>query len=87
LCGIAGVFSFGYQTEKIDNRELQRMREAMLTRGPDSSGQWTHQNQKLGLAHQRLSIVDLTSAGDQPMLSKEHGLVIVFNGEIYNHVT
>jgi asparagine synthase (glutamine-hydrolysing) len=86
LCGIAGVFSFGYQTEKIDNRELQIMRGAMLTRGPDSFGQWTHQNQKLGLAHQRLSIIDLSSAGDQPMFSKEHGLVIVFNGEIYNHV-
>jgi asparagine synthase (glutamine-hydrolysing) len=86
LCGIAGVFSFGYQAEKIDIRELQRMRGAMLSRGPDNSGQWIHQNQKLGLAHQRLSIVDLSSAGDQPMLSKEHGLVIVFNGEIYNHV-
>lgn len=62
------------------------MRDAMLSRGPDSSGQWIHVNQKLGLAHQRLSIVDLTSAGDQPMFSKEHGLAIVFNGEIYNHI-
>lgn len=86
MCGIAGVFSFGYRAEKIETRELQRMREAMLSRGPDSSGQWIHQNQKLGLAHQRLSIIDISSAGDQPMLSKEHGLVIVFNGEIYNYV-
>ncbi len=54
-------------------------------RGPDAHGQWVTAEESIGICHNRLSIVDLTEAGNQPMISADGHLVVVFNGEIYNH--
>jgi len=79
MCGISGImFSKG----NLDHRELSLMVNAMKHRGPDDEGMWS--NQHVSLGHNRLSIIDLTSAGHQPMLSEGKRYVIVFNGEIYN---
>ncbi|MCH2340092.1 MAG: asparagine synthase (glutamine-hydrolyzing) [Pseudomonas sp.] len=64
---------------------LNGMTNAMKTRGPDDSGLWFDENSKTGLCHARLSILDLTSTGHQPMTSKSGRLIMVFNGEIYNY--
>jgi asparagine synthase (glutamine-hydrolysing) len=61
------------------------MREAMLARGPDGAGLWQSPDGRIGLAHRRLSIIDLSDAGAQPMASADGGLRITFNGEIYNY--
>lgn len=79
MCGIAGFI-------QIDNQLNQSILELMLDpithRGPDSNGIWFEENCYLG--HKRLAILDLTTAGHQPMLSKNQNLVITYNGEIYN---
>ena len=80
MCGIAG-FSCFHQNFGGEY-ELKQMGVAMESRGPDSAGEFTDEN--IGLCHRRLSIIDLSSAGDQPMHSADGNLVIAFNGEIYN---
>tara|TARA_R110001599_G_scaffold210020_2_gene407265 strand:- start:9817 stop:11787 length:1971 start_codon:yes stop_codon:yes gene_type:complete len=82
MCGIVGVVS------KIDSVALEsfaeRMCSAIQHRGPDSSGVWVDKNCSLAIGHQRLAIQDLTTAGAQPMRSKNGRFHIVFNGEVYN---
>jgi len=63
---------------------LERMTDALVHRGPDSRGTWREEGSGLGLGHRRLSIVDLSAEGHQPMLSQHGRYVVVFNGEIYN---
>ena len=62
------------------------MSDALLHRGPDSSGQWADESLGIALAHRRLAIIDLSYAGHQPMISKSHQYILAFNGEIYNHL-
>jgi asparagine synthase (glutamine-hydrolysing) len=79
MCGIAGVLSF--------QSEAEPLRLSLLGhRGPDSSGEWRSPDRRAWLGHTRLAILDLSPAGAQPMLDPETGHVIVFNGEIYNHL-
>ena len=80
MCGIAGysVAPGGHLFS------LDAAVEAMRHRGPDSNGVFYKEDHGLGLAHTRLSIQDLSSLGNQPMLSEDKSTVIVFNGEIYN---
>jgi asparagine synthase (glutamine-hydrolysing) len=85
MCGIAGIFG-GNLDGNSKTRVLSRMGEAIRHRGPDDSGLWLDHDLGIGLAHQRLSIVDLSSAGHQPMHSISQRYVVVFNGEIYNHL-
>ena len=59
-------------------------RVALNHRGPDSSGEWWSRDRKVGFAHSRLSIIDLSDLGHQPMIDKQRDLAIIFNGEIYN---
>src|ERR1700722_17498716 len=80
MCGIAGEFAFG---EAADVAAGQRRAQTMGDGGPDGAGSWSHD--AVALAHRRLKIIDLSSAGDQPMTDPELGLTIVFNGCIYNH--
>ena len=61
------------------------MRETMIHRGPDGAGIWISADRRVGLAHRRLSIIDLSDAASQPMSNEDGSLQIVFNGEIYNH--
>lgn len=85
VCGIASIFVYDSFAPPVDEAELLRMRERMVPRGPDGSGLWTSQNRRIGLAHRRLSIIDLSEDGAQPMPDPQNGNVIVFNGEIYNY--
>jgi asparagine synthase (glutamine-hydrolysing) len=85
MCGIAGIIG---RLDEDNRAALQRMNNAMIHRGPDASGTWmsTEDDQGWGvlLGHRRLSILDLSPAGAQPMVDPVTGHVIVFNGEIYN---
>jgi asparagine synthase (glutamine-hydrolysing) len=81
MCGIAGQIK---TSGSIDEGELLRMRDALEHRGPDDKGFWIGADGKVGLAHRRLSIIDLSEAGRQPMANDDGTLLLVFNGEIYN---
>ena len=81
MCGIAGDLSF--QNSPSDPQALERMSRAMRRRGPDASGMILHD--RVGLAHRRLKIIDLSEAGAQPMHDPQLGLSLAFNGCIYNH--
>lgn len=85
MCGLCGILSPGKFTEEQKD-ELQRMSSALEHRGPDDSGTWFDLDSGIGLAHQRLSILDLSTSGRQPMLSASRRFVIAFNGEIYNYL-
>ncbi|MBK7956959.1 MAG: hypothetical protein IPK03_01895 [Bacteroidetes bacterium] len=65
MCGIAGILS--NSRFKVERTILQKMTDAIAHRGPDGEGQWTDANQRIGLGHRRLSILDLSENGAQPM--------------------
>ena len=69
----------------MDPEELDRIRDAMASRGPDGKGAWVSPDRRVGLAHRRLAIIDLSDAAAQPMASADGRRVITFNGEIYNY--
>lgn len=86
MCGIAGYLGRGvWQGSAHAKRGLTEMAAAISSRGPDDCGVWTEDDAAVGLAHRRLSIVDLSPAGHQPMCSASRRYVIVYNGEVYNH--
>ncbi|MBZ0093859.1 MAG: asparagine synthase (glutamine-hydrolyzing) [Sulfuricella sp.] len=85
MCGIAGIYAYRPESPPVNRDELLRIRERMVSRGPDGAGLWISPDNRVGLAHRRLAIIDLSESGAQPMLDPESGNQIVFNGEIYNH--
>lgn len=85
MCGIAGALSFNPARFSVTEPRLIAMRDAMVHRGPDGKGVWVGEEGRIGFAHRRLSIIDLSSLADQPMRTADGALTIVFNGEIYNH--
>ena len=85
MCGIAGIFAYRDRAPKVDREELLRIREAMTKRGPDGAGLWISNDGRVGLAHRRLAIIDLSASGAQPMATADGRLHIIFNGEIYNY--
>ncbi|MEK7762549.1 MAG: asparagine synthase (glutamine-hydrolyzing) [Nitrospirota bacterium] len=87
MCGIAGIFSYHYASLDINRDELRRIRDYMTARGPDGYGEWFSTDNRVGLGHRRLAIIDLTDRAAQPMMSADGRLAITFNGEIYNHLT
>jgi asparagine synthase (glutamine-hydrolysing) len=87
MCGINGILEFGggVATPSLDlQRSVESMNQAILHRGPDGEGVFAAEGVALG--HRRLSILDLTEAGSQPMFNDDKSVVIVFNGEIYNYL-
>lgn len=85
MCGIAGKYSYKGGPGSVVPEELLRIRDSMTTRGPDGAGLWISPHAGIGLAHRRLSIIDRTEAGGQPMQDDLGELVVTFNGEIYNY--
>lgn len=84
MCGIAGFIQSGIQGSEF-TRRIRRMTDTLIHRGPDDEGSWGDITQGVMLGHRRLSILDLSPEGRQPMHSPSGRYVIVFNGEIYNY--
>jgi len=84
VCGIAGFFGLEGQAKLADC--VEAMAATLVHRGPDDAGVWVDEACGVALSHRRLSILDLSPAGHQPMFSASGRHVIVFNGEIYNHL-
>jgi asparagine synthase (glutamine-hydrolysing) len=86
MCGICGIWEYGASEGRSDLSLVERMRDTMTHRGPDDEGASLFDGGRLGLGFRRLSIIDLSAAGNQPMRGCDSKQVwIVFNGEIYNH--
>lgn len=81
MCGLAGVLGRGSGSREL----LAAMAASLAHRGPDDEGIWTDEAAGVGLAHRRLSIVDLSPMGHQPMRSADGRFTIAYNGEVYNH--
>ncbi|HLN27757.1 MAG TPA: asparagine synthase (glutamine-hydrolyzing) [Gemmataceae bacterium] len=81
MCGIAGVL-YADPSRPVDPRVLKAMADSLAHRGPDAEGFWAEPG--IGLAHRRLSIIDLTG-GDQPIANEDGSLQVIYNGEIYNY--
>lgn len=80
MCGISGIIGKGWTSKQLD-----AMVDIQHHRGPDGRGTYISETQTVGLGHNRLSIIDLSSAGHQPMANQDGTVWIVFNGEIYNY--
>jgi asparagine synthase (glutamine-hydrolysing) len=85
MCGIVGALSFMGSDYRITDPYITKMRDTMVHRGPDSGDTWISEDGRAGLGHRRLSIIDLSQCANQPMCNEDGSVVIVFNGEIYNH--
>ncbi len=87
MCGLVGFLGGVNGGDAAGNDVLlSKMATAIAHRGPDDAGYWSDGEQRIGIGHQRLSIVDLSPAGHQPMHAPSRRYVLVFNGEIYNHM-
>lgn len=86
MCGIVGVLNIESQNKEVFAQQIAEMRDTMIHRGPDGCGLWISDDGRVGLGHRRLSIIDLSDAGKQPMSNPEQSIWITFNGEIYNHI-
>ncbi|MDX6711450.1 MAG: hypothetical protein QOH96_2466 [Blastocatellia bacterium] len=86
MCGICGVWEYGAVQGRVDGTLITRMRDQMTHRGPDDEGQLIFDSGRGGLGFRRLSIIDLSPAGHQPMHGCTDRIWVVFNGEIYNHL-
>lgn len=88
MCGIAGFVAAGAGLSEADlHRTILAMTDSLVHRGPDAGGVWTDASTGVALGHRRLSILDLSAAGSQPMASPDGRYIIVYNGEIYNFLT
>lgn len=87
MCGLTGfIEGASFSADEDPSNILKEMTDSMVHRGPDSEGHWIDEDNKIAIGHRRLSILDLSDAGQQPMLSDDNRYVIAFNGEIYNHL-
>ncbi len=86
MCGIAGYIDITRHQSLEHELVMQKMLDQIIHRGPDARGIWVSNENNVVLGHQRLSILDLSPAGSQPMFSPSGRYTIVFNGEIYNHI-
>lgn len=86
MCGIGGFIHLNSIKNKNPNDILTKMASAMASRGPDNQGIWLDEDGNTGLCHRRLSILELSDAGNQPMISASGRYIIAYNGETYNHM-
>ena len=86
MCGLVGALSLGSVSDDYLLHSTRRMMQALVHRGPDDTGVWLDSSAALALGHARLAVQDLSEAGRQPMKSLDSRYVVVFNGEIYNHL-
>ena len=84
MCGIAGYLNLTNSTQPIDENLLLAMQRALAHRGPDGGGIWKSDENQVGFAHRRLSIIDLSEMGNQPFYDDRY--VLCYNGEIYNYL-
>src|SRR5580700_11293167 len=82
MCGISGILSF---SEKIEADSIHKMIATLHHRGPDGEGIWIDEKSLVGFGHNRLSIIDLSDSGKQPMHYANSRYTITYNGEIYNY--
>jgi len=85
MCGICGIWEYGASEGSLDASLIARMRDEMTHRGPDDSGELLFDDRRGAFGFRRLSIIDLSPAGHQPMHGCDENTWLVFNGEIYNH--
>lgn len=85
MCGLAGFLGAGDEATLLRTKAIA-MADALVHRGPDDAGAWVDADAGIALGHRRLSIIDLSEAGHQPMRSASGRWVIAYNGEIYNHL-
>ncbi len=85
MCGICGVWEYGASEGRVEPSLILRMRDEMTHRGPDDAGELIFDEGRGGFGFRRLSIIDLSAAGHQPMHGCDERTWLVFNGEIYNH--
>src|SRR5579862_540193 len=88
MCGIAGLFTGANSPWPRSSAAniLQQMIDVQRHRGPDAEGIWLDERDRCYFGHRRLSIIDTSDAGRQPMISADERRVITFNGEIYNYL-
>ena len=84
MCGIVGILKTKDKSP-VSGETLCLMRDELIHRGPDGAGLWMSPSKNIGLAHRRLSIVDLDVAANQPMCNEDSSIWVTYNGEIYNH--
>jgi asparagine synthase (glutamine-hydrolysing) len=87
MCGICGVWEYGASRGNVGSELLTSMRDVMTHRGPDDAGELVFDEARGGFGFRRLSIIDLSAAGHQPMHGCTDRVWLVFNGEIYNHAS
>ena len=85
MCGIVGIFNPGAKSDRVSSEVIRRMTDEIAHRGPDDDGVYVSEDRSVGLGFRRLSIIDLSYAGHQPMSTLDGSIWITFNGEIYNH--
>src|SRR5262249_39199958 len=85
MCGIAGAFGFSVAAPPINPAIILRLNDLQRRRGPDGAGLWSSDDSRIVLGHRRLAIIDIGSAGAQPLWDATGRWVISFNGEIYNY--
>jgi asparagine synthase (glutamine-hydrolysing) len=85
MCGIVGIYEYAVNAPGVTESLIMAMRDQMTHRGPDDAGVYLTPDRRVGLGHRRLSIVDLSPAGHNPMPNEDETVWITYNGEIYNH--
>lgn len=82
MCGICGIMQVGSSSASSNEELIKQMTDTLAHRGPNDSGTWS--NHRIALGHRRLSVIDLSTAGHQPMANEDGSVMIVYNGEVYN---
>jgi asparagine synthase (glutamine-hydrolysing) len=84
MCGISGIYAYHYASNPVDRVEPKQTRCDMAARGPDEMGEWISEDAHVAFGHRRLTVVDLSEAGQQPMVSADGALAVTIEGTIDN---